>query len=207
MSLVPSNSRNNHPLGMRSFDPDRRDPDLAALTDEEFLDEYRSIDEQGLEVHDRLGAELAHRCRGLLALARAYDLSYRRDVDLAGGQPNVMLLQLVPESATTADLVQAFRAAWQWIVYRDDTALRARPAIALSEILRRASIARGTWDGYVSRGHVPPRIGHDWHTGEPVWDRTAVEFWMSARRPGRRTDLRTPRAAPARVTTSSDSAQ
>ncbi|WP_157528668.1 hypothetical protein [Nocardia sp. NRRL S-836] len=203
---MTGHSHNSHPRVPGSYDPGRRDPGLAALSDEEFLGEYRSIDEQGLDVHDRLGVELLHRCRGLLALARAYDLSYRRDVDLAGGHPNVILLQLVSESATTADLAQAYRAVWQWIVYRDDTALRARPAMALSEILRRADIARGTWDGYVSRGHVPPRIGHDWHTGEPVWDRTAVEFWMSARRPGRRTDLHTPHTAPAR-TPSGDSGQ
>lgn len=186
---MPTNPNNSNPTLVRPFDLDTepRDVALAALTDEEFFTRYRHVDEQGL-IDDRFGPELLRRSRALLVLARYYQLSYGEDIATAGGHPNPMRLELAARSDTTVGLAEAYRATWQWTIYRDDTALRTRPAIGLSEILTNAGITRGTWDGYVSRGQVPPRIGHDWHTGEPLWDRIAVEYWMTARRPGRRTD-------------------
>lgn len=158
-----------------------REPEFAALSDDDLLALYR--EQAHGHVHDDLQTELLVRNPSLRAVAARYRMSYRQDVQDAGGHPNVMRLEVVPPSTRTEDIADAYRALWRWIVLEDDEALRARPTITLSEILRRAGIARGSWDGYVSRGHVAGRIGHDWHTGEQVWDRAVVEHWLATRGP------------------------
>jgi hypothetical protein len=102
-----------------------------------------------------------------------------------------------PASDRTTDLHAACQALWDWIVTSDDTLLRTRPAIGLADVLTRAKITRGTWHGYISRGYMAPRMGHDWHTGDPLWDKAIVEFWLTNRKPRRR-PRRSSTLAPAR---------
>lgn len=159
-----------------------RDPALAAMSDEEFLRNYSGTVRSGGTPDDPDRDELLRRVPALRLLAAYRRQSYRHDVDRAGGHPNPVLLQLAPESEETRDLAEAYRAVWEWIVLSEDESLRARPTMLLSEVLAAAGIRRATWDGYVSRGQVPPRVGHDWHTGEQVWDAAVVRHWLLTRR-------------------------
>ncbi|GAA3878366.1 hypothetical protein GCM10022243_48840 [Saccharothrix violaceirubra] len=168
--------------------PERPLPEYAELTDDEFTALYRDTLGQGEAPAEYFAAELLRRFPGLQFAHRQYKDSFRRDMDettateKAAGTWNVMKVVPVEPSEQTQRLAEAFAALVRATAYDDDTSLRARPTITLDEILERAQIKRDTWHGYISRGQVGGRIGHDWHTGEPVWDRDVVEYWMRRRR-------------------------
>jgi predicted DNA-binding transcriptional regulator AlpA len=160
---------------------DPRPPDLADMTDDEFLAYYRDLASAGVGVEDKVDADLLHRYPALRIVFHRLLLSHRADRDRTGGHPDPIHLKMAPESETTRSLADAYRALWQWIILGEDAALRARPTMSLSQILQASGITRSTWDAYVSRRHVPPRIGYDWHTGEQVWDQAVIDQWLSNR--------------------------
>jgi len=178
-----------HPGLTRPFDVDTepRPHEYIDMTDEDFFAEYRECAKHGPA--DYVTDELLRRSSALRVTAAFYQMSAQQDHDdyvAAGNILNPMRLEVAPASARATNLHTAYQALWDWIVTSDDTLLRTRPTIGLADILTRAKITRGTWDGYISRGYMAPRIGHDWHTGDPLWDKAVVEFWLTTRKPGRR---------------------
>lgn len=167
-----------------------RAPEFLDLTDDEFLAYFR--DEIGYREApaEFLAHELLHRAPALRIAYHQYSYSFQEDDrahyrahKTAGTWDPMAVPREDIRSDRTKALADAFAALVAAIVYDDDTALRARPAIGLAEILDRAGIKRDTWHGYISRSQVAPRIGHDWHTGEQVWDRDQIELWLDTRRP------------------------
>lgn len=143
-------------------------------------DELHEMIRNGGITDEAVRTELHRRHPGLGWIDYLRQVSYQHDIDTAGGHPNVMRLQLTPESDRTRDLRAAYDAVLADILGNPEP-LRGRPTITMEQWADGAGLSVGTIKGYVSRGQAPVRIGFDPGTGRAVWDATVVDAWGAFR--------------------------